>query len=342
MPVVRPTAARLEDSNVIGGCVQRLEAVFRIDPPPLDALMLNRFKALVFNHFERLLVLLVLASLLFIHSVVDYKVGFLSFYFLPVIAAGFFLGRNSGIWSAVLIASLVVFFQSVSGIAGPPGLRPSALLTLGPWAGFLVLTGYVVGTLAEQKDRSARDLRETYVTMLEVLTFYIEARDQHRGHSYRVAQTARMIGGKLGLGERALEDLRVAGLLHEIGAADPQLQRLFNAHPAVVDSVPVARALQGARALLAEYARYHELVGAEWPVDAIGVSEATKVLAVADAYETLLLATDTHASVSPWSALEEIERGSGRIFGAAAVVALRAVKSRPDDAEQRPALTLVS
>ena len=304
--------------------------------------MLRRFKGVVFEHFERLLVVVVIVSMLVIHSFIDYKLGFLSFYFLPVITAGFYLGRNSGVWSAVLIASLVVFFQAFTGIVGPPGLRPSSLLTLGPWAGFLILTGHVVGTLAEQRERAARDLRETYVTMLEVLTFYLEANDRHRGHSYRVAQTAREIGTRLGLDDRTLENLRVAGLLHEISAADPHLQRLFNAHPAVVDSVPIARALHGAREVLAEYERYHELVGADWPVDAISVSEAAKALAVADAYETLMISTDTRTAMSPWSALQELERGAGRTFGAAAVAALRAEKSRPDNVEHRPSLVVAS
>lgn len=302
--------------------------------------MLDRVKLFVLENFERLLVLLVVASMLVIHAVIDYKVAFLSFYFLPIITAGFYLGRNAGVLSALMTVMLVVFFQAIAGVVGPPGLRLSTLLMLGPWAGFLILTGHVVGTLAEQKERTARDLRETYVTMLELLTFYLEGRDHNRGHSYRVAQTAKAVGTKMGLEERKLEDLRVAGLLHEIGANDPQLQRLFNVHPAMIDSVPVARALRGARDLLNEYARYHELVGVDWPVDQLGVTEATKVLAVADAYESLLMPTDTRPAMTPWTALEEIERGAGRTFGTAAVAALRTVKGRPEDGEQRANLVL--
>ena len=301
--------------------------------------MLERAKLFVLANFERLLVLIVVAAMLVIHAVIDYKIAFLSFYFLPIITAGFYLGRNSGILAAVMTVMLVAFFQAISGVVGPPGFRPSVFLMLGPWAGFLILTGHVVGMLAEQKDRAARDLRETYVTMLELLTFYLEGRDHHRGHSYRVAQTAKALGTKLGLEEGKLEDLRVAGLLHEIGANDPQLQRLFNIHPVTIENVPVARALRGARDLLAEYARYHELVGIDWPVDQVAVSEATKILAVADAYESLMITTDTRHAMTPWSALDEIEMGAGRTFGSKAVAALRSVKGRPEDAE-RPSLVL--
>lgn len=303
--------------------------------------MLDRVKLFVLANFERILVLTVVAAMLFIHAVIDYKIAFLSFYFLPIITAGFYLGRKAGVLVALMTVMLVAFFQAITGVVGPAGFRSSALLMLGPWAGFLILTGNVVGMLAEQKDQAARDLRETYVTLLELLTFYLEGRDQHRGHSYRVAQTARALGAKIGLDERKLEDLRVAGLLHEIGANDPQLQRLFNVHPDMLESVPVARALRGARDLLNEYARYHELVGVDWPVDQLDVSEATKALAVADAYESLMISTEARPAMTPWSALEEIERGAGRTFGSAAVAALRGVKGRPE-AIERSGLVLTS
>ena len=296
--------------------------------------MLERLKYSLFAHFERLLVVLVVASMLVIHAVIDYKGAFLSFYFLPVILAGFVLGRNAAVLAAVLISALVVFFQAVAGVVSAPGLHVSALLSLVPWAGFLILTGHVVGTLSEQREENARDLRETYITMLELLTFYLESRDRHRGHSYRVATRATEIGRELQLTEQQLGALRVAALLHEIGAGDPKLQRFFTIHPAALDKVPVARALREASEILGEYARYHELVGADWPVDEVRVSTATKILAVADAYETLQVPTDVRTAMPPFAALEELERGAGRTFGAEAVNALRRITARPEAAER--------
>lgn len=296
--------------------------------------MIERLKHSFFAHFERLLVVLVVASMLLIHAVIDYKAAFLSFYFLPVIIAGFILGRNAAVLSAVLISALVVFFQAVAGVVMAPGLHVSAMLSLVPWAGFLILTGHVVGTLSEQREENARDLRETYITMLELLTFYLESRDRHRGHSYRVATRATEIGKELGLSEQDLGALRVAALLHEIGAGDPKLQRFFTIHPAALDKVPVARALRTASEILSEYARYHELVGADWPVDEVRVSVATKILAVADAYETLQLPTDIRTAMPPFAALEELERGAGRTFGSDAVQALRRTTAKPEAGER--------
>ncbi|MBI2403268.1 MAG: hypothetical protein HYV20_11150, partial [Gemmatimonadetes bacterium] len=56
---------------------------------------MQKLKWLLFEHFEQLLVLLLVASLLVIHWLVDYKLAFLSFYYLPIIVAGFLVGRNT-------------------------------------------------------------------------------------------------------------------------------------------------------------------------------------------------------------------------------------------------------
>ncbi len=111
----------------------------------------DRVKWFIFRHFERLLVVLLVASMLIIHAYIDHKVAFLSFYYLPIIAAGFYLGRHAAVWSAVLVVGLVVFFQLVVGLDGDPGLSVGSALALAPWGGFLVLTGHTVGRLAEQR-----------------------------------------------------------------------------------------------------------------------------------------------------------------------------------------------
>jgi len=52
--------------------------------------------------------------------------------------------------------------------------------------------------------------------------------------------------------------------------------------------------------------------------------------AVADAFETLQIASPNRPPFSPWSALEEIERGSGQTFGSEVVKALRKVAAAPE------------
>src|SRR5256885_15693356 len=68
--------------------------------------VLERAKHFFFRNFERTFVVLLVASLLAINYVVDDKIAFLSFYYLPIILAGFFGGRRFAVFAALLIALL--------------------------------------------------------------------------------------------------------------------------------------------------------------------------------------------------------------------------------------------
>ncbi|NIM50354.1 MAG: hypothetical protein GTN62_09350 [Gemmatimonadales bacterium] len=287
-------------------------------------------RAFLVAHFERVLVLGLVASLLAIHWLVDYKLAFLSFYYLPIIAAGFFVGRNTAVWSSVLIVSLVTFFQAVEGLEGRAGLYPNVLFTLIPWAGFLVLTGYVVGVMADQRQERLNDLKSAYMAMLELLMFHLESSEKsQRGHSHRVARCTTLLGKELGVRQQGLENLRVAALLHEVGPRDPRLLRLLSQFPGAITGLPLAGAMREATDILREYERYYELVGDDWPVDQLGFMMETRILAVADAFETLQMPTPLRPPFAPWTTIEEIEKGSGRTFSAEVVRALRRVSAAP-------------
>jgi hypothetical protein len=198
---------------------------------------LERTKRFVNRNFERLLVVLLVASLLLIHNFIEHKFAFLSFYYLPVIAAGFLVGRRMAVWASLFVVLLVGFIQAMQGLEGHAGLHMEELLTLVPWGGFLILTGYAVGALAEQRKARTDDVRGTYLTMLELLTLHVDSSDRmRRGHSYRVGERAVALAKELGLGDAQQEDLRVAGLLHEIGPRDPRLVRVMADVPAARDS----------------------------------------------------------------------------------------------------------
>lgn len=282
------------------------------------------------RNFERMLVLLLVASLLVINSLIEQKVAFLSFYYLPIILAGFFGGRRFAVVAGVFIASLVLFFQATQGLGMAAGLTQDSLMTLIPWAGFLILTGYVVGGLAEQRAARLADLKNAYLATLEVLTYHIESTERHQeGHSTRVAQLAADMGAELRLSESELENLRIAALLHEVGTADQRLLRLLS-RSVTDESLDVARALRGAAEIIAEYSHYYEIVGDDWDIEALPMAVTVKVLAVADAFETLQMATPVRPAFTRWSALEEVEKGAGRTFAREAVRALRVVAGRPE------------
>ena len=208
---------------------------------------------------------------------------------------------------------------------------PDGPLALVPWAGFLILTGYVVGGLAEQRQARLSEVKNAYLATLELLTYHIESTERNQqGHSNRVAEIAAAMGRELRLPEDDVEDLRVAALLHEVGTRDQRLLRLLSR--SVTDSsVTVARAMRGAAEIIGEYGHYYEIVGEDWDIEALPLAVTVKILAVADAFETLQMATPVRPAFPKWSALEEVEKGAGKTFAKDAVRALRTVAGRPEE-----------
>jgi HD domain-containing protein len=302
---------------------------------------LERAKLFFFRHFERIFVLLLVLAIVVIHDLVEQKFGFLSFYSLPMILAGFYGGRRFAVMAGVFIVALVFFYQYVQGLDMLPGFYTDALLALVPWAGFLILTGYVVGGLAEQREMRLAEVKNAYLATLELLTYHIESTERNQqGHSNRVADVAAAIARELRLPEEDVENLRVAALLHEVGTRDQRLLRLLSR--SVTDSsVSVARAMRGAAEIIGEYGHYYEIVGEDWDIEALPLPLTVKILAVADAFETLQMATPVRPAFPKWSALEEVEKGAGKTFARDAVRALRSVAARPEIAAPEGALKVV-
>ncbi len=303
---------------------------------------LERAKLFFFRHFERIFVLLLVLAMVAIHDLVTQKFAFLSFYNLPMILAGFYGGRRFAVMAGVFVVALVLFYQYVQGLDMLPGFYADALFALIPWAGFLILTGYVVGGLAEQREARLAEVKNAYLATLELLTYHIESTERHQqGHSNRVADVAAAIGRELKLPEDTIENLRVAALLHEVGTRDQRLLRLLSR--SVSDSsVGVARAMRGAAEIIGEYGHYYEIVGEDWDIEALPLPLTVKILAVADAFETLQMATPVRPAFPKWSALEEVEKGAGKTFAKDAVRALRTVSARPEaTVDQQPGLRVV-
>src|SRR5947208_1145598 len=132
---------------------------------------------------------------------------------LPMLLAGFYGGRRFAVMAGVFVVALIFFYQYVQGLDMLPGFYPDAVLALGPWAGFLILTGYVVGGLAEQREARLAEVKNAYMATLELLTYHIESAERNQqGHSNRVAEVAAAIGRELKLADVDVEDLRVAAL----------------------------------------------------------------------------------------------------------------------------------
>ena len=109
------------------------------------------FSAYIRKYFELVFVSLILAATFVIHYLIPQKFAFLDFYFLPIILAGYYLGRRNAVLAAFLTA-LVMFLYI---IIYPNSVMAEAksiyfYLRLVTWGCFLILAGAIVGGLQEK------------------------------------------------------------------------------------------------------------------------------------------------------------------------------------------------
>lgn len=118
-----------------------------------------RISSYVEKNFEQLFILLVLIATLIINFFISAKLTFLSFYFLPIIAGGYFLGRRKAILGAVFCVLYVCLYAVYSPDAFlEQNTELDVYLHIASWGGFLILAGAVVGGLQERlkgKEREA-------------------------------------------------------------------------------------------------------------------------------------------------------------------------------------------
>lgn len=180
---------------------------------------MEELKKFVLQYFEKILVSVILVAAFAGTYFIAEKLVVLNFYYLPVLVAGYFLGRRFGVLSAVFSILVVM----ISGLVFPERFFPSGeklrgAVELLSWGGFLILASITVGTLYERNEQKLKELKNAYVGILEILSKYLESTDRYtKGHSVRVAELAMEIGIAMDLPRPEVETIRVAGLLHDIG-----------------------------------------------------------------------------------------------------------------------------
>jgi len=111
---------------------------------------MDKAKEIILKNFEGLFVVLILATIGSVHYLVDLKLAFLNFYFLPIMLAGYFLGKRLAMLGALLAALgvgiLVVLNHENYSHAMSTG---DQIFAVSAWGGFLILAAWLVGRLAE-------------------------------------------------------------------------------------------------------------------------------------------------------------------------------------------------
>lgn len=171
------------------------------------------------EHFlEVFLTLIVLGCSSLLTSLPAAKVAVLNIYFLPIVLAGFFLGRYRA--GALALLSAITAGMLISGdMQGFASSNSPVLvsLTLTVWAAVLGLTAIVVGTLKDDLVDKMAEAREAQVGVLDILSRYLQSVNPQLEHrSQRVARLCEQVATKLRLESREIDNIRVAAVLADM------------------------------------------------------------------------------------------------------------------------------
>jgi diguanylate cyclase (GGDEF)-like protein/putative nucleotidyltransferase with HDIG domain len=178
------------------------------------------------------------------------------------------------------------------------------------------------------------------------LAFAIDAKDHYtQGHSQKVSAYAALIGEALGLSDLEVEEVRLAGVLHDIGKVaipEPILNKNGPLNPDEWETMK-SHVTFGAKILepLGPLARIREMVlhhheffdGSGYPHALSGekIPLGARIIAVADAYDTITSDRTYKKARAAADALAELERCANHQFDGSIVEAfIRTMQSMPN------------
>jgi hypothetical protein len=193
----------------------------------------------------------------------------------------------------------------------------SAVLVLVP----LFVARWAMGQFAEQQ--------RAYAATMNALCQAVETKDYYtRGHGDRVSRGAVMIAREVGMSSDRTEAIRFAGMLHDIGKLGVPTQVLQKTGPLTEDEYAAIqlhpmRGLEIVREIgflyeaLNGIMHHHERIdGRGYPMGLAGheIPEFARVIAVADAFDSMTSTRSYREAKSIPMAIEELRRGSGTQF----------------------------
>lgn len=303
---------------------------------------MEQAKEFILKHFEKILIIIILLAALIGTYLIEEKSIVLNFYYLPVLASGYFLGRRLGVLTAVFSVLMVAISALIfpNGFFGKQDLFKSIAQILS-WGGFLILSSIAVGTLYEQNERRMKDLKNAYIGILEILSKYLESTDRYtKGHSVRVSELAMEIGIAMELPRTEVENVRVAGLLHDIGKVEISGEILRKAAELTTEerdlvdehTVKGAYLLTSVGSVLKEvvpivvshHMHFTEATG-DLEREVTKVPLGARIIAVADSFDAMTSDRPYRKGMTPWEAMEEIIKNTGKQFDPKVVDAFKHV-----------------
>ncbi len=304
---------------------------------------MEKLKAFFVNNFERILVLSIVGIIILITYSIEFKLVFLNIFYLPIIIAGYFLGKRMAVITALFSVAIVVLFiilKSDSFLIAEIGkLYLGIYIVL--WSSFLILTSAALGFLYDENKKRIKDLQDAYIGVLEIMSKYLESADRYtQGHSVRVAKMSQEIAIAMDLPRPFVETVKAGALLHDIGKTEVSMdivnkaaklssneKNLMTSHTqkgAELLSL-VGGVLKDAVPIVLAHHQYYFDPNKHESGEECTVPLGAAIIAVADAYDAMITDRPYRKGRQPWEAYEEIERESGRQFHPDVVKAFKQV-----------------
>ncbi|MBW1659420.1 MAG: HD domain-containing protein [Deltaproteobacteria bacterium] len=276
----------------------------------------------------------VILSLFVLIGLMNYLVAsqriMLGLYTLPTLFSAYYFGRRHATLTAllsVIMVGLLVYYNP-SWLSIEQYMPSDKWREIIAWGGILMVTAYAMGTLYERDKKKMEELRQTYQGILVILRHFISNDKYTENHCYRVSIYAAKIAAYLGLSHDHIEDIRSAGLLHDIGKLEISRKILYKAAQLTKDEYenvkqhvdkggqiltpiggPLSRILP---IILAHHERYDgsgykKVQGDDIPIGA-------RILAVADVYDSMTSDRPYRKAISPFEARDIIAKMSGKEF----------------------------
>jgi HD-GYP domain-containing protein (c-di-GMP phosphodiesterase class II) len=189
--------------------------------------------------------------------------------------------------------------------------------------------------LKEKVPQQTKEMRRLFLGAIEALVAALEAKDEYTaGHSRRVADIAVKIGTNLGLSPDAIEDLHLAGLLHDVGkiAVDQLIQNKpgkltreeyehIMIHASVGAGIVRPVVNENVVSMIAHHHDRYDGNGLHQVVADVDVPLGARILAVADAFDAMTSDRPYRPAMSVEEAYDEVKRCTGRQFDPAVVTA---------------------
>jgi putative nucleotidyltransferase with HDIG domain len=263
----------------------------------------------------------------------------LGLYTLPTIFSAYVYGRRHAVLtaSASIFMVLVLMWKDTGLFQGsaPFVLNDVEWSELVTWACLLLITAYSMGTLYDKKERHMAELRQTYFGLLTILQQFISNDKYTHNHSYRVAFYASSIATQMGFDQERVDDVRAAAMLHDVGKLETSRQLLYKASSLTPEEMlemrkhvqkgvallePVGGSLR--RVLPIILAHHDKFDGSGYgPAKGEQIPLEARVLAVADAFDTLTSDRPYRRAVTPFEAKQVIVSSAGANFDPAVVEA---------------------